>query len=103
MARFKIGAFSVPSRVPIPTSKKCKSADAAFTERSDLGPRIAIYLQKNAGIAGEALAFGTALPCTWKDPATREQTDWYKFQEAVKSHLDECWDVLMKRLPDLMN
>jgi hypothetical protein len=105
IAHYAKRALSAPyGGTPIPEYQEGKWADAAFIEqRSDLGPRIAIYLQENAGIAGDALAFGTALACNWKNPVTREQTDWYKFQEAVKAHLDECWGVLMKRLPDLMN
>lgn len=33
---------------------------------------------------------------TWKTPSRRRQTDWYKFQEAVKTHQDETWEVLAK-------
>jgi len=105
IARYKLRALSKPyGATHIPEYQEGKWADAAFVEqRSDLLPRIAIYMQEHAGIAGDAMAFGTALPCTWKDPSTREQTDWYRFQEAVKSHLDECWGVLLKHLPDLFN
>ena len=31
---------------------------------------------------------------TWKDPRVCRQTDWYLFQEAVKAHQDEAWDIL---------
>ena len=31
---------------------------------------------------------------TWKEPATHRQTDWHRFQEAVKAHQDETWDIL---------
>jgi hypothetical protein len=88
--------------VPIPEYKEAQWADAAFNEqRSDLGEQIAIYLAEHAGLAGDILDFGTAIPCTWKDPAGRTETDWYRFQEAVRSHLDECWGVLKLRLPDV--
>ncbi|MBL7097740.1 MAG: hypothetical protein ISS15_08790 [Alphaproteobacteria bacterium] len=88
--------------LPIPEYREAKWADAAFNEqRSDLAEEVATYLARNAGLAGDILDFGTAIPCTWKDPASRTQTDWYRFQEAVKSHLDECWGVLTLRLPDL--
>lgn len=87
----------------IPDYQEGKWADAAFVEqRADLGPRIATFMAENAGLAGDILDFGTRLTCTWKDAATYKQTDWYRFQEAVRSHLDECWGVLAKRLPDLV-
>ena len=31
---------------------------------------------------------------TWKNRETYEQTDWYLFQQAVKAHQDETWDIL---------
>jgi hypothetical protein len=87
----------------IPEYREARWADAAFNEqRSDLSEQIAIYLARHAGLVGDVLDFGTAIPCTWKNPAERSETDWYKFQEAVRSHLDECWDVLRQRLPDLV-
>jgi hypothetical protein len=86
----------------IPEYQEAKWADAAFIEqRSDLLPRIATFLAEHAGLAGDILEFGVRMPCTWKDPANARQTDWYRFQEAVKAHLEECWDVLIKRLPDI--
>jgi hypothetical protein len=88
---------------PIPGYREARWADAAFNEqRSDLSEQIAIYLARHGGLVGDILDFGTSIPCTWKDPANRTETDWYKFQEAVRSHLDECWDVLRLRLPDLV-
>lgn len=86
----------------IPEYQEAKWADAAFVEqRSDLLPRIATFLAEHAGIAGDILEFGVRMPCTWKNPANAKQAEWYKFQEAVKAHLDECWDVLIKRLPEI--
>ena len=31
---------------------------------------------------------------TWKEPHNYRQTDWYLFQEAVKTHQNETWDIL---------
>ena len=31
---------------------------------------------------------------SWKHRKTYEQTDWYLFQQAVKAHQDETWDIL---------
>lgn len=31
---------------------------------------------------------------TWKDSQAYRRTDWYLFQEAVKVHQDETWDIL---------
>jgi hypothetical protein len=87
---------------PIPEYREARWADAAFKEqRSDLSEQIAVYLARNAGLAGDILDFGTAIHSTWKDPANRTETDWYRFQEGVRSHLDECWGVLRLRMPDL--
>ena len=47
------------------------------------------------------LRLGTSMKCTWRDPVHYRDTDWYKFQEAVKAHLDECWEVLVRDLPEL--
>lgn len=88
--------------VPIPEYHVGKWADAAFVEqRSDLKQKFAIYAAENAGVAGDILNFDTPLACTWKDPVNYTQTDWYRFQQAVRSHLDECWGVLTRRLPDM--
>lgn len=44
---------------------------------------------------------------TWKNRQSFQATDWYKFQEAVKAHQNEAWEVLVGRnfqgldLPDL--
>ena len=77
-------------------------ADAAFVEqRADLVTRAEIYVAEHAGIAGDILAFGTRMPCTWKDPSRYRETQWFRFQEAVKAHLEECWDVLQREFPDI--
>ena len=31
---------------------------------------------------------------TWKDSQNYRQTDWYLFQEAVKIHQNETWEIL---------
>ena len=103
IARYKQRALSEPyGGSPIPDYREHQWADEAFIERrSDLSQQIAIYVAKNAGLVGDILDFGTRLQCTWRDPAMRKQTHWYRFQEAVKAHLDECWDMLTRQLPDL--
>lgn len=101
--RYKQLALTPPyGGVPMPEYREASWADAAFIEqRSDLEEQIAVYLEKKTGMVGDILGFGTRIPCTWKNPAGYQQTDWWKFQDAVRSHLAECWDVLMKQLPDL--
>lgn len=32
----------------------------------------------------------------WKDRSNYENTHWYRFQEAVKAHQEETWDILNK-------
>lgn len=34
---------------------------------------------------------------TWKDSTKYKDTNWYKFQEAVKQHQNETWDILKGR------
>jgi hypothetical protein len=105
IARYKKRALTARyGATPIPEYREAAWADAAFVEqRADPATRLAVLAAKEAGMAGDMLDFGTAVPCTWKDPAGRAQTDWYRFQEAVRSHLDECWSVLTQRLPDLIS
>ncbi len=31
---------------------------------------------------------------TWKDPENHRQTHWYRFQEAIKVHQNETWEIL---------
>ena len=99
--RYKARTATVPyGGTLIPEYREAKWADAAFIEqRSDLKQRIVIFLEEKAGMAGDALDFGTRVPCTWKNTAYYQDTDWWKFQEAVRAHLDDCWSVLTNRLP----
>jgi hypothetical protein len=99
--RYKNRAITAPyGRLAIPDYLLGKWADAAFVEkRADIAIRLEIYMAENAGIMGDALDFGTRMPCTWTNPAQYRDTDWFKFQEAVRSHLDECWGVLIKQDP----
>jgi hypothetical protein len=86
----------------IPEYKDGSWADAAFIEqRSDLAQRIGIFLEEKAGTTGDALGFGTKISCSWKNTSQHQDTDWWKFQVAVRSHLEECWEVLQRRLPGL--
>ena len=87
----------------IPDYQEGQWSDAAFIEkRSDISTRLDIFMSEYAGVAGDALDFGTRMQCTWRDAAAYRQTDWFKFQEAVLSHLNECWAVLSKRFPDIL-
>lgn len=103
IARYRARALTETyGATPMPRYRVGRWADRAFIEqRADLLPSIAIFLREHTGIAGDALGFGTRLRCTWRDPATREQTDWYKFQMAVRSHLEECWNILTATMPEL--
>jgi hypothetical protein len=33
----------------------------------------------------------------WKDRKNYKQTHWYRFQEAVKQHQNETWQILADR------
>ena len=86
----------------LPDYRPGEWSDAAFVEqRADLVTRVEIYLAEHAGVAGDILAFGTRMPCTWKDPGRYRESEWFRFQEAVKSHLDECWRILQREFPEI--
>jgi hypothetical protein len=55
---------------------------------------------KEAGDFGDLIRLGTRAQCTWKNVHTYKDTDWYKFQEGIRTHLDECWSILVKAIPD---
>jgi hypothetical protein len=101
--RYKARALlSAYGSAAIPLYEEGNWANEAFVEqRADLTTRIAVYVAEHAGLVGDALNFGTRMPCTWKDPALCHQTHWFRFQEGVKSHLAECWGVLTTRLPEI--
>jgi hypothetical protein len=86
----------------IPEYRVGEWSDTAFVEqRADLLTRMEVYVAEHAGQAGDILAFGTKMPCTWKDPPRYRETEWYRFQEAIKAHLDECWGILQQRFPNI--
>ncbi|MGD0142756.1 MAG: DUF6765 family protein [Rhizomicrobium sp.] len=86
----------------IPEYREGAWSDAAFVEkRGDIETKFAEFAADHAGALGDALSFGSRVQCTWIDPPRYRDTDWFKFQDAVKSHLDECWGVLRRRLPDI--
>jgi hypothetical protein len=103
LARYEARALTAPyGAAPIPDYREGKWSDAAFVEKhADFKTRIADYMAEHAGIAGDALSFGVRVPCTWIDPPHYQDTDWFKFQDAVRSHIEECWAVLLKRVPDI--
>lgn len=37
------------------------------------------------------------MPLSWKDDTKYKETNWYKFQEAVKNQQNEVWQILEKR------
>jgi hypothetical protein len=87
---------------PIPDYVEARWSDEAFVEKHEgLKTKIAEFVGKHAGIAGDILEFGTRMQYSWADPSGYRDTHWYRFQEAVKSHLDECWGVLKTRFPEL--
>ena len=86
--------------VPIPQYREGTWANAAFAEqRCNIGNDIDEWLEANTSLASDALTI-RPMTYTWKDPATYKNTDWFRFQEAVKAHLEECWDLLIQHLPD---
>jgi hypothetical protein len=102
IARYKARARTPPyGATPLPDYVLGQWSDAAFVEqRSDIATRFEAFVS-GLGIAGDVLSFGAHMQCTWKDPQRFPETDWFKFQEAVKAHLEECWEVLVKRFPEL--
>ena len=88
----------------IPEYRKGEWADAAFVEQhSDLVTSIEVYIAEHAGILGDILAFGTRMPRTWKDMTRYRETEWYRFQEAINAHVDECWEILKREFPDIVS
>ncbi|HZU63181.1 MAG TPA: DUF6765 family protein [Novosphingobium sp.] len=84
---------------PIPDYREGAWQDAAFAEqRANLGNEIDTWVELHTGLASDVLTVAP-MTYTWKNPATRQDTDWFKFQEAVKAHLDECWGLLVQRIP----
>jgi hypothetical protein len=87
---------------PMPEYRVSKWADDAFIEqRAGMKTQLVEFIGRHTGLAGDILEFGTRMPFTWREPAKFRETHWYRFQEAVKSHLSECWDVLLGRFPEL--
>jgi hypothetical protein len=87
----------------LPDYQKGKWSGAAFLENgADLSTRLDSFMADHAGVAGDVLDFGTRMQCTWRDAANYKESDWFKFQEAVLSDLNECWGVLAKRFPDIL-
>jgi hypothetical protein len=86
----------------MPDYVQARWADEAFVEKhAGLKARIAEYIGKHTGFAGDILEFGARMQYSWADPEKYRDTHWYRFQEGVKAHLDECWGVLKTRFPEL--
>jgi hypothetical protein len=86
----------------IPDYREAQWADAAFVEKhGGVAEKLAKFVAHHTGLAGDILEFGTRMEFNWQDPDNYSDTHWYKFQEAVKSHRDECWSVLERRIPEL--
>jgi len=87
---------------PIPDYRPAQWADAAFIEKhGGLGERLAKFVAQHTGLAGDVLEFGARMQYSWQDPDNFRETHWYRFQEAVKSHLDDCWGILARQIPEL--
>ena len=87
---------------PMPMYQVARWADEAFVEkRAGLATKLAEFVGRHTGLAGDILEFGTRMPFTWRSPNEFRETHWFKFQEGVKAHLDECWVVLLGRFPEL--
>lgn len=86
---------------PIPVYDPSAWANAALNQEQG---NVFDWLQKvvieKAGDYGDLIRQGTRAQCTWKNINTYKQTDWFKFQEAIRTHLDECWAILVKAIPD---
>jgi len=102
-ARYRLRALGAEyGGRPIPEYRVGGWSEEALVEtRADVVTKLAVLLEEHAGRAGDILGFGTRIPCTWKDPARYRETNWFKFQEAVKAHLEECWGVLARRIPEI--
>lgn len=86
----------------IPEYDPGRWSNAAFVEdQKSLAAELAQTVADAFGDFGDALRDAQRVKCTWRDPHHFESTDWYMFQEAIRSHLDECWTILTKRLPDI--
>ena len=103
VGRYKLRSLESPyGGVAMPEYRQGEWADAAFVEQhADLVIRIEEYIAEHAGVAGDILAFGTRMPVSWKEPLHYRETEWYRFQEAVKAHLEECWALLKSLFPDI--
>jgi len=101
--RYKLRALTTEyGATAIPDYAIGRWADDAFVEqRAGVATQIVEFIGRHTGLAGDILEFGTRLPFTWKDAARYRDTPWYKFQEAVKAHLGECWKLLVRRFPEL--
>jgi hypothetical protein len=88
--------------MPMPEYRIGKWADDAFIEqRTGLKTQLVEFVGRHMGLAGDILEFGTRMPFTWRNPDKFRETHWYRFQEAVRSHLTECWGVMLRRFPEL--
>jgi len=86
--------------VPIPEYRDDEWFSKALNEsRSDvvgwLRERCASGVDWAIGY-GDFLRGGGRIRCTWTDPAASKSTDWYRFQEAVRQHLEETWRELQR-------
>jgi uncharacterized protein DUF6765 len=66
------------------------------------GARLRQWLDARLDMAADYVDQTLIVPCSWSDPAAFDQTDWYRFVEAVKSHQNACWAILVSEaLPGL--
>jgi hypothetical protein len=87
--RYRLRALEAAyGSAPLPDYVEAQWADEAFVEkRADVKTKVLEFVARHAGIAGDIVELGTRMQFTWADPDSRQDTHWYKYQEAVKSHL----------------
>lgn len=103
IATYKKRALTPPyGHTAIPEYDIGRWSNAAFVEdQKSLATTLQQAVANEFGDFGDFLRDSQRVKCTWRDPHHFASTDWYKFQEAIRSHLDECWAILIKRIPDI--
>jgi hypothetical protein len=100
LARYQTRALTAPyGGVALPAYVQYLWFNAAVSEE---GAWLRQKLDDALNVVDDYLDQTTAIPCSWRNPDTFRQTDWYQFAEAVKDHQNACWDILLaESLPGL--
>lgn len=92
IARYRQRALSEPyGGLPLLAYDEYGWFNAAVAED---GARLRQRLDEFLSLFADYVDQTTAIPCTWRDPSSYQQTDWYRFVEAVKAHQNACWAIL---------